>query len=108
LPKSSRPTTCSGGRLRLDLTALDAGSEIVTVEASVGVGDLYVMVPGDATVQVNGTVQGGKLVLFGREHVGTGLADRVADAGEGGGTNLDLDLDVGRQHLVVRIPRRFQ
>jgi phage shock protein PspC (stress-responsive transcriptional regulator) len=94
-----------GGRLRLDLSALDAGSEIVTVEASVGVGNLYVMVPGDATVEVNGAVQGGELVLLGREHVGTGLADRVADAGEGGGATLVLDLDVGIGSIwVERIP----
>ena len=93
-----------GGRLRLDLTALEAGSEAVTVEARVGVGELYVMVPGDATVQVNGTVQGGQLVLLGREHVGTGLADRVADAAEGGAT-LVLDLGVGIGSIwVERIP----
>jgi len=84
-----------GGRLTLDLTGLEAGSEAVTVAASVGVGDLYVIVPRDATVQVNGTVQGGQLVLLGREHVGTGLADRVSDAGDGGGASLILDLDVG-------------
>jgi phage shock protein PspC (stress-responsive transcriptional regulator) len=84
-----------GGRLNLDLTALDAGSDAVTVAASVGIGDLYVMVPRDASVQVNGTVQGGQLVLLGRVHSGTGLVDRVSDAGEGGGATLVLELDVG-------------
>ena len=94
-----------GGRLRLDLTALEAGSDAVTVVASVGIGDLYVMVPRNATVQVNGTVQGGQLILLGREHVGTGLADRVSDAGTGGGATLFLDLDVGIGSVwVERIP----
>ena len=94
-----------GGRLTLDLTGLEAGSDAVTVAASVGVGDLYVMVPRNATVQVNGTVQGGQLVLLGREHVGTGLADRVSDAGRGGGATLILALDVGIGSVwVERIP----
>jgi phage shock protein PspC (stress-responsive transcriptional regulator) len=94
-----------GGRLRLDLTALEAGSDVVTVTASVGIGDLYVMVPGDAAVQVSGTVQGGQLVLLRREHVGTGLADRVSDAGERGGATMFLNLDVGIGSIwVERIP----
>ena len=95
-----------GGRLLLDLTALEAGHDAVTVAASVGIGDLYVMVPRDATVQVDGTVQGGQLVLIGRVHSGTGLADRVSDAGDGGGTTLILDLEVGIGSVwVERIPR---
>jgi phage shock protein PspC (stress-responsive transcriptional regulator) len=90
-----------GGRLRLDLTALRPGAGAVTLEASVGVGDLYVVVPPDATVQLSGTVQGGHLYLLGRDHEGTGLADRVSEAGEGGGANLILDLDVGIGSLWV-------
>lgn len=94
-----------GGRLRLDFTALEAGSDAVTVVASVGIGDLYVMVPRDATVQVNGTVQGGQLILLGREHVGTGLADRVSDTGKGSAATLLLNLDVGIGSVwVERIP----
>jgi len=95
-----------GGRLRLDLTDLAAGSDPVTVAASVGIGDLYVMVPSDATVQIDGTVQGGQLVLLGRVHSGTGLADRVSDAGDGNGASLILHLDVGIGSVwVERIPR---
>jgi phage shock protein PspC (stress-responsive transcriptional regulator) len=83
------------GRLRIDLTDLDAGSAPVTLTASVGIGDLYVFVPKDASVQVTGTVQGGRLLLFGREHVGTSLADQVAGPGAGTGVVLVLHLDVG-------------
>jgi hypothetical protein len=94
-----------GGRLLLDLTALQAGHDAVTVGASVGIGDLYVMVPRDAIVEVNGTVEGGQLVLLGRVHSGTALADRVSDAGEGGGATLILDLEVGIGSIwVERIP----
>jgi phage shock protein PspC (stress-responsive transcriptional regulator) len=90
-----------GGRLRLDLTDLQPGAGTVTVAASVGVGDLYVVVPPDATVQLSGTVQGGHLYLLGRDHLGTGLADRVSEAGQGGGATLILDLDVGIGSLWV-------
>jgi phage shock protein PspC (stress-responsive transcriptional regulator) len=94
-----------GGRLLLDLTALQAGHDAVTVGASVGIGDLYVMVPRDAIVEVNGTVEGGQLVLLGRVHSGTALADRVSDAGEGGGATLILNLEVGIGSIwVERIP----
>jgi hypothetical protein len=90
-----------GGRLRLDLTGLQPDTDAITVAASVGVGDLYVVVPPDATVQLSGTVQGGHLHLLGRDHVGTGLADRVSEAGEGGGATLILELDVGIGSLWV-------
>ena len=83
------------GRLRIDLTDLAAGPQPVALTASVGIGDLFVFVPKDATVQVAGTVQGGRLVLFGRDHVGTGLADHVAGSGNGTGVVLVLNLDVG-------------
>lgn len=86
----------AGGRLSLDLTDL-AGSEPVALDASVGVGDLFVIVPKHAAVQVTGTVQGGRLWLFGREHVGTGLADRVSEPGDadGDGGTIVLTLDAG-------------
>ena len=94
-----------GGRLRLDLTALEAGTSPVNLSASVGVGDLYVIVPADANVQVAGSVRGGNLNLFGRDHTGTGLADRVSEAGTGDGPTLILTLDVGIGSIWVdRIP----
>jgi len=94
-----------GGRLRLDLTALEAGPSPVTLSASVGIGDLYVIVPADANVQVAGSVRGGQLGLFGRQHAGTGLADRVAEAGAADGPTLVLTLDVGIGSIWVdRMP----
>jgi phage shock protein PspC (stress-responsive transcriptional regulator) len=94
-----------GGRLRLDLTALEAGSNPVNLSASVGIGDLYVIVPTDANVQVAGSVQGGQLDLFGRDHAGTGLADRVSQAGVADGPTLVLTLDVGIGSIWVdRVP----
>ena len=84
-----------GGDLTIDLGALGAGSTPVHIQASVGVGGLYVVVPRDATVEVTSTVQGGELWLFGRDHVGTGLSDHVAEAGPPTGPTLILTLDAG-------------
>lgn len=95
-----------GGRLRIDLTSLQPGAGEVTVAASIGVGDLYVVVPPEATVQLSGSVRGGHLYLLGRDHVGTALADRVSEAGEDGGPTLLLDLEVGIGSLwVERYPQ---
>jgi phage shock protein PspC (stress-responsive transcriptional regulator) len=94
-----------GGRLRLDLTALQAGSDPVTVAASIGIGEIYVMVPKDAHVEVVGSVEGGRLFLFGRDHVGTGLADQVFNGGASGGPSLVLTLEAGLGTIwVERIP----
>lgn len=85
----------AAGRLSIDLSYLKAGPQPVTLEATVGVGNLYVVVPTHATVEVTGTVQGGELWLLGREHVGTDLTDHVSEAGSPGGGTLVLIVDAG-------------
>jgi phage shock protein PspC (stress-responsive transcriptional regulator) len=91
----------AAGRLFIDLTDLDGGSEPIALTASVGIGDLFVLVPTDAIVEVTGTVQVGRLLLFGRRQVGTGLADHVAGSGNGAGVVLILTLDVGIGQVQV-------
>ncbi|MBI3745804.1 MAG: PspC domain-containing protein [Chloroflexi bacterium] len=83
------------GRLTIDLSHLKAGSQPVTLEATVGIGNLYVIIPKDAAVEVTGTVQGGELWLLGREHVGTDLTDHVSEVGSPGGGALVLTVDAG-------------
>ncbi|MES2210472.1 MAG: PspC domain-containing protein [Chloroflexota bacterium] len=89
------------GRLRIDLTDLDAGSAPVALTASVGFGEIFVIVPEDAIVEVTGTVQAGQLLLFGRDHTGTGLSDHVAGSDNGSGVALILTLDVGIGQVQV-------
>lgn len=89
------------GRLRIDLTDLDAAATPVALSASVGVGEIFVIVPEDASVEVTGTVQAGQLLLFGREHTGTGLSDRISGSGNGSGVVLILRLDVGIGQVQV-------
>lgn len=84
-----------GGEIRLDLTDLEAGSDPIALDASVGVGSLVVVVPNDARVEVDARVEGGRLSLFGREHAGTGLADRVEEPGRGAGVSLVLTVEAG-------------
>lgn len=89
------------GVLRIDLTQLDAGSTPVTIDASVGVGEIFVIVPREASVQVTGTVQGGRLLLFGHRQVGTGLTDHVTGTDPGPRLDLVLNLDAGLGQVEV-------
>lgn len=96
----------SGGELRLDLTDIDAGGPPVRIEASVGIGEIVVIVPRGADVDVSGSVEGGRLSILGREHAGTGLSDRVADDGLGVGPVIALHLETGIGS--VRVERAYQ
>jgi len=90
----------AGGDLRLDLSDLKAGGAPVTVTASVGIGRLYVVVPDDAQVELDGRVAGGELRLFGNQQIGTGLGDRVERL-NGVGARLVLHLEAGIGGVVV-------
>jgi phage shock protein PspC (stress-responsive transcriptional regulator) len=84
-----------GGDIRIDLTDLETGSGPIAIDASVGIGNLVVIVPADARVEVDARVEGGRLSLFGRQHAGTGLVDRVEQAGRAGGPAVVLNLASG-------------
>ncbi len=89
------------GQLWIDLTQLDAGGQPVTIDASVGVGEIYVIVPEDATVEVTSSVQGGRILVFGHRQVGTGLTEYVAAASPGSGLTLHLNLEAGLGQVQV-------
>jgi phage shock protein PspC (stress-responsive transcriptional regulator) len=87
------------GNQTIDLTALKTGGKTIHIAASVGLGELRVIVPGDAIVRVHGRVGAGDLRFLGTPTGGTHLnrtvmiepdGPTVAAAGE-----LDLDLQVG-------------
>lgn len=105
-----QPTTMSevpaayrlvAGQLWIDLTQLDAGGQPVTIDASVGVGEIYVIVPADATVEVTSSVQGGRILVFGHRQVGTGLTEYIAPTGPGSGLVLKLNLEAGLGQVQV-------
>ena len=89
------------GELSIDLTQLGAGSDPLVIDATVGIGEIYVLVPADAVVDVTGTVQGGRIRLFGRSHVGTALADHIEASEPGGGRVVTLRLDAGIGQVQV-------
>jgi phage shock protein PspC (stress-responsive transcriptional regulator) len=84
-----------GGRLWLDLTDLPIGTEPVTINASVGVGELIVVVPQGANLEVDARVDAGALWLLGSSQTGTGLSDRLVRGGNLGRGFLILTLDAG-------------
>ena len=89
------------GQLRIDLSDLTASSGAVVVNATVGVGEIFVLIPRDAIVEVTGTVQSGRLRLFGQNHIGTALADHTEPTGPVGGIVVTLNLDAGIGQIQV-------
>jgi hypothetical protein len=90
------------GSLWIDLTRVPPGGEPIDLTASVGLGQISVIVPNDANVLVDGTVEGGQLDLFGRHHEGTGLSDVVSLPGYSGGSTYVIHLEAGLGDVNVR------
>jgi phage shock protein PspC (stress-responsive transcriptional regulator) len=93
------------GEYVLDLTQLSDPEELDdrTIEMSLDVGELDVVVPPDMDVTVTGSVDGpGGITLFGEDSGGIDTTDsRTYDGGPGAPhLTLDLQLDVG--HIDVR------
>lgn len=89
------------GELWIDLSQLEAGSDPIVISATVGIGEIFVLVPYDSVVDVTGTVQGGRIWMFGRGQAGTALADHVAPTGPRGGRIVTLRLDAGIGQVQV-------
>jgi predicted membrane protein len=70
------------------------------VQAELGIGDLHVIVPENATVDVDGRVQAGDVVVLGRKDSGTHVHSHVIDR-TGSGRVLVLDLRTGLGKIVV-------
>jgi hypothetical protein len=99
------------GDLTVDLTGAPLPEGRATeVEASVGVGDLHVIVPRDATVGVHATSRAGDLVASRGDGVSPGRTRGDEDVGidesftidgPAGGPRLDLDLSTGIGDIEV-------
>jgi len=88
------------GELRLNLDGVQLPKGRTFVKATVGIGKLRVLVPENATVDVDGHVQGGDLVLFGERQNGTHVHSHVVDR-TGSGRVLVLDLHTGLGKISV-------
>lgn len=88
------------GELTLDLTELDPSRGPAELEASVGMGELNVIVPSGEAVRAEGSVGAGSVDLLGEERGGFGV-ELVREVGEGP-PRLRLLLDVGVGEVTVR------
>jgi phage shock protein PspC (stress-responsive transcriptional regulator) len=92
------------GKLTVDLRGLELDRSR-TVEASVGIGELLVLVPDDVAVEVTGRVGAGEAIAFDRSRSGVGVNLRAgisAPADAAVAPTLTLDLSVGLGKIEVR------
>jgi phage shock protein PspC (stress-responsive transcriptional regulator) len=83
------------GRLNVDLSSLPA-TRPVTVKAHVGIGELHIVVPRDATVSISSHVKAGRIDALGSHDDG-----RNATVERGGGGLMTIDASVGAGHIEV-------
>lgn len=88
-----------GGRMVLDLTDLQGGSEPTAVEASVAMGELRVLLPEDAGFELDASVGAGELTVLDVTQSGSRIEDRQVIEGDGPQFLLDLEAGVGEIHI---------
>jgi hypothetical protein len=88
------------GKLTVDLTAPDLDLDDRTVEASVGIGELLVLVPDDTDVTVDAHVGAGNADVLGEQEDGFDV-DVDWISGTSGTQELTLDLEAGLGDIRV-------
>lgn len=86
------------GTLTVDLTDVEI-ADGTAIEASVGMGELVVVVPGEARVRASGRAGVGEVLLLGRSQGGLGVEHAVT---EGSGPDLEIEASVGMGKVEVR------
>jgi hypothetical protein len=89
-----------GGRLILDLTGLQASTRTVHISASVAVGQLMVILPPEASVELRSRVGAGDSYLLGSQDVGTSLDNSYVRRNPYRTTYI-LDLEAGIGEVFV-------
>lgn len=90
--------TLAVGQMTVDLSAMGTALAGRRIEASVGIGQLVVVVPAGAQVRVEGRAGAGEVVLFGRGHSGV----NVEEVAGGPAPQADLEAAVGLGQVEVR------
>ncbi|MGH3134463.1 MAG: LiaF domain-containing protein [Gaiellaceae bacterium] len=88
------------GKLTVDLTEPGLPLDDVTVEASVGIGELVVLVPPDTDVTIDAHAGVGNIEALGETESGIDV-DVSGISGTSGAQELELELEVGIGHLRV-------
>jgi len=89
-----------GGRLVLDLTGLHLGPGLVHISASVAVGQLMVILPLEASVELHSRVGAGDSYVLGSQDVGTSLDNSYVRRNPYRTTYI-LDLEAGIGEVLV-------
>jgi hypothetical protein len=83
------------GQLTIDLGDLQDVSSPISLNASVGMGELTVLVPEGIEFEVNANAGAGQIEILGQQKDGLGVEDNYATPGfEEGAAGISLDLDV--------------
>jgi phage shock protein PspC (stress-responsive transcriptional regulator) len=90
------------GRLTLDLRDLAPTDGPVELSASVALGQLVVILPPQARVEIDSEVGAGGSEILGTYQEGTNLADRYVRGSTGPGFVLDLETGIGQ--ILVETP----
>jgi Cell wall-active antibiotics response 4TMS YvqF len=88
------------GKLTLDLSQLSVGAQPIHIAASVAVGQLLVILPRDASVDLRARAGAGEVSLFNEYNVGTSLDDVYVRHHQYGTTYI-LDLEIGIGDVLV-------
>ncbi len=92
-----------GGRLVLDLTEISRQSSPIHIAASVALGELVVLLPSNASVQIDARVGAGSTTVFDARQIGTSLQDRyVRHEFRGASYILDLEAGIGEVRVVTQ------
>lgn len=89
------------GNFDVDLSDVPLPAGETHVKATLGIGDLSVLVPRDVTVVVDGRASAGEVTILGEHADGTSVHKSVADAGRAPARVLVLDARVGLGRVVV-------
>ena len=85
----------TGGKLRIDLTDITAAPDPVTIHATVAFGQVYVLLPANASAEVDASVGGGAMYVAGDGQGGTDVKNHYTISGDGPHFILDLQAGIG-------------
>jgi phage shock protein PspC (stress-responsive transcriptional regulator) len=89
----------AAGELRLDLSEVDLAGGTLDVLVEVGAGEVIIVLPPDAGLDIDASVGIGELRLLARHDTGIGIVSRVTEAGDG---LLVLEINLGAGSVEVR------
>jgi phage shock protein PspC (stress-responsive transcriptional regulator) len=96
-----------GGRMVIDLTEMRASAAPIHITASVAAGQMRVILPADASIELASQVGAGELGVLGGWQYGSSLEDAYVGGGAGSTFVLDLEMGIGSIRVdAVGVPDR--